>query len=279
MRDYRESVDFRPERLDEVQERLELIRGLKRKYGGSVQEVIDHREKAMIELEELQDSEEKLESLNNALEELKDRLTAKAQKLSKKRKTVADKIKSKVTAQLSELSMPDTRFSVLISHEKGDDTKDGFKATDSGIDNIEFMISPNIGEDLRPLSKTASGGELSRIMLALKVILAKGDNMPVLVFDEIDSGIGGKAAETVGQKLKTLSSGHQVICITHLPQIASHASNHLKIEKKVIKKRTQVEIARIEKGERTEEIARMLSGKISAASMKHAKEMLNKEHQ
>lgn len=278
LRDYKERLDFRPERLDEVQERLGLISGLKRKYGSSIQEMLDYREKAVIELEELQHSEEKLESLNNELEELKDRLTAKAQKLSKKRKTVAGKIESKVMAQLSELSMPDTRFSVLISHEKGDDTKDGLSATPNGIDNIEFMISPNVGEDLRPLAKTASGGELSRIMLALKVILAKGDNMPVLVFDEIDSGIGGRAAETVGQKLKVLSSGHQVICITHLPQIASHAGVHLKIEKKVIKKRTQVDIARIEKDKRTEEIARMLSGRISPASMKHAKEMLGKGH-
>jgi len=278
LRDYKNSMDFRPERLDEIQNRLEIIRGLKRKYGGSVQEVIDYWDKAVIEIEELQDSEEKLEGFNNELEELKGRLTDSARKLSEKRKSVAGKIESKVEAQLAELSMPDTRFSIQITHEKGDDTKDGLKAAPTGIDNIEFLISPNVGEELRPLAKTASGGELSRIMLALKVILAKGDSMPVLVFDEIDTGVGGRAAETMGQKLKALSSGHQVICITHLPQIASHAEEHLRIEKMVENKRTKVRIARIEKHERTEEIARMLGGKISSASMKHAKEMLGKGH-
>lgn len=278
LRDYKDSMDFRPERLDQVQERLEFIRGLKRKYGNSVQEIIDRRENALIELEELQDSEEKLEGLNKELEELKVSLTDTAHKLSKKRRSAAGRVESKVEAQLSELSMPDTNFSIQMTHEKGDDTTDGLKASNNGTDIIEFLISPNVGEELRPLSKTASGGELSRIMLALKVILAKGDSMPVLVFDEIDTGVGGRAAETMGQKLKTLSSAHQVICITHLPQIASHASEHLRIEKKVEKKRTKVSIARIEKDERTEEIARMLGGKISAASMKHAKEMLCKGH-
>jgi DNA repair protein RecN (Recombination protein N) len=276
LRDYKDGLDYDPERLEQRQERLELIKNLKRKYGNNIQEVLDYREKAAVELEELQHSGEKQETLKSELDVQKKRLTETAQRLSKKRGATAKKIESKVEAELSELSMSDTRFSVQMTHEKGDDTTDGFKVTHRGIDNIEFLIAPNIGEDLRPVSKIASGGELSRVMLALKGILAKGDNIPVLIFDEIDAGIGGSAAETVGQKLNNLASSHQIISITHLPQIASHADSHLKIEKKIKGKRTIVEISKIEKDERTEEVARMLSGKISDASIKHAKEMLKK---
>ncbi|HDH34595.1 MAG TPA: DNA repair protein RecN, partial [Nitrospirae bacterium] len=263
LRDYKDSLDFDPGRLEQVQERLELIKRLGKKYGGSVREILEFREKAVEELEGLRHSEEELGSMKEDLERSKAVLTKKAGQLSKKREKISKKIETEVIAQLNELSMPDTKFSVRITHESGDDTTDGLKARSSGIDRIEFLISPNVGEDLKPLSKIASGGELSRIMLALKVIMAKGDEMPVLVFDEIDAGIGGRTAETVGFKLKGLSSYHQVLCITHLPQIASFADVHLKIEKKAGKERTTVEIKRINKDERTEEIARMLGGKIS----------------
>ena len=281
LRDYKDSLNFNPERLEEIQTRLELIKGLKKKYGGSIQEVLDYREKGLRELDELQHSEEKLETLNAELKKLKNILTEKAQHLSKQRKVVAKKIEQQVVSELSSLSMPDTRFSIQITQEAGDETADlpdgqagGFKANSKGIDKVEYLISPNIGEELKPLSKIASGGELSRVMLALKGILAKGDKIPVLIFDEIDAGIGGRAAETVGQKLKSLSSSHQIICITHLPQIASYADTHLKIEKKIKAKRTTVEVRKIEKDERTVEIARMLSGDSSEVSIKHAKEML-----
>ncbi len=274
LRDYKDSLNFNPERLEEIQTRLELIKGLKKKYGGNIQEVLDYREKGLRELDELQHSEEKLETLNAELKKLKNILTEKAQHLSKQRKVVAKKIEQQVVSELSSLSMPDTRFSIQITQEAGDETADDFKANSKGIDKIEYLISPNIGEELKPLSKIASGGELSRVMLALKGILAKGDKIPVLIFDEIDAGIGGRAAETVGQKLKSLSASHQIICITHLPQIASYADSHLKIEKKIKAKRTTVEVRKIEKDERTVEIARMLSGDSSEVSIKHAKEML-----
>ena len=274
LRDYKDSLNFNPERLEEIQTRLELIKGLKKKYGGSIQEVLDYREKGLRELDELQHSEEKLETLNAELKKLKNILTEKAQHLSKQRKVVAKKIQQQVVSELSSLSMPDTRFSIQITQEAGDDTADDFKANSKGIDKVEYLISPNIGEELKPLSKIASGGELSRVMLALKGILAKGDKIPVLIFDEIDAGIGGRAAETVGQKLKSLSASHQIICITHLPQIASYADTHLKIEKKIKAKRTTVEVRKIEKDERTVEIARMLSGDSSEVSIKHAWEMI-----
>ncbi|MBI5664870.1 MAG: DNA repair protein RecN [Nitrospirae bacterium] len=209
LRDYKDGIDFSPSRLDTVQERLEMLKGLKRKYGADIQAVIDYKEKAVSELEDLQSSEEKLGTLKTELLALKNRLTETANGLSNKRKTVAKKIESKVVAELAELSMPGTKFSIQITQEQGDDTSDGFKATHHGIDSIEFLISPNIGEELKPVSKIASGGELSRIMLALKGILAKGDNIPVLIFDEIDAGIGGRAAETVGQKLQSLASRHR----------------------------------------------------------------------
>ncbi len=276
LRDYKNNLDFNPQRLGQVQERLELIKKLAGKYGDGIQEILDYKENALMELEGLQHAGEKLETYRTGLEQLKCELTEKARLLSEKRKNSARKIETEVVAQLSELSMPDTEFSVRITHEKGEDTTDGLKASRSGIDNIEFLISPNIGEEPRPLSKTASGGELSRVMLALKVILAKGDKISVLIFDEIDAGIGGRAAETVGRKLKGLSSYHQVICITHLPQIAAYADRHLRIQKRVRQDRTTVEISQIEKGERTEEIARMLSGGISDVSIKHAEEMLKK---
>lgn len=276
LRDYKEELDFNPERLEEMQERLELIKGLKRKYGSSVAEILDYKEKAEGELDEIQQSDERLETLKAELEKLKNVLTEKAKLLSEKRNASARKIEQKVVSELAELSMPGTKFSISVTQEEGDDTIDGFRAGLKGIDRVEYFISPNVGEELKPLSKIASGGELSRIMLALKGILAKGDSIPVLIFDEIDAGIGGKTAETVGRKLKSLSSGHQVICITHLPQIASCADTHLKVEKKTKNKRTIIEIKKMEKDDRIMEIARMLSGGKSEVSIKHARELLGK---
>ncbi len=276
LRDYRESLDFDPQRLGQVQERLELIRKLAGKYGDTIEDILRYKENALVEIEGLEHAGERLENYRAGMEQLKRVLTEKARLLSEKRKKSAAKIEKEVVARLAELSMPDTEFSVRITHEKGEDTTDGLMASRTGIDNIEFLISPNIGEEPRPLSKTASGGELSRIMLALKSILAKGDRVSVLVFDEIDAGIGGMTAETVGRKLKGLSSYHQVICITHLPQIAAFADRHLKIRKMVRGDRTTVAIGTIEKDERTEEVARMLSGGISDVSIRHAEEILKK---
>ncbi len=276
LRDYKDEIDFSPERLAGVQERLELIKGLARKYGSDVNEIIAYRDRAMIELEELEHSEEVLESFLAESKDIKKQLSRAAHSLSDKRRAVSAKIEAGVEAELAGLSMTGTKFAIQLDRAEGDDTEDGLKSTVTGIDNIEFLISPNIGEGLKPVSRIASGGELSRIMLALKSILAKGDNLAVLIFDEIDAGIGGIAAEAVGRKLHDLASRHQIISITHLPQIASYAGTHLKIEKKVNNKRTTVEVRRIEKEERTREVSRMLSGKTSAASLKHAREMLNK---
>jgi DNA repair protein RecN (Recombination protein N) len=276
LRDYREQINFEPERLNEVHNRLELIKTLKRKYGGNIESILDFKERAGKEIHVLQHSEEKLGTLAKRLEEGRAILTEKARILSKKRKTISKKIEQQVISTLSKLAMPDTKFSIHIMQERGDDTTDGMKATSKGTDKVEYLIAPNIGEEMRPLSKIASGGELSRTMLALKGTMAKGDRIPTLIFDEIDAGIGGKAAEAVGQRLKRLSSNHQTICVTHLPQIASYADTHLKIEKNIRQKRTTVAITMVEGQEREKEIARMLSGDHSEVSVKHAREMLRK---
>jgi DNA repair protein RecN (Recombination protein N) len=278
LRDYKEGLDLSPQRLDAVQERLHLIGGLKRKYGDSIEEILKYKEGAEAELNGLEHSEERLEGLETEIERLKNVFTERAQRLSKKRKEAAKRLEHQVMKELSMLSMAESRFSIHIRHEEGDDTTDGLRTTPSGIDHIEFLISPNKGEELKPLSKIASGGELSRIMLALKGILTRGDSIPVIVFDEIDAGIGGMAAESVGRKLKELSRTHQVICITHLPQIASYADCHLRITKVTKGKRTSVQVERIDKEERVAEIARMLSGDISDVSLKHAREMIKKHN-
>lgn len=275
LRDYRERLNISPQRLDSLQERLHLISGLKRKYGDSIEDVLRYKDRIEAELGELEHSEERLEGLKIEIDELRKRFTEKAHELSRKRREVSRRLEHKIINELSVLSMADSQFKIDIRQEEGDDTTDGLRAMQRGIDYVEFLISPNKGEELRPLTKIASGGELSRIMLALKGILTKGD-VPVLVFDEIDAGIGGMTAETVGRKLKALSDEHQVICITHLPQIASFADRHLMIRKRIKGGRTTVEVKRVEGKDRIEEIARMLSGDTTDTSLKHAKELLKK---
>jgi DNA repair protein RecN (Recombination protein N) len=276
LRDYKEGLEFNPDRLEEIEARLELIKNLKRKYGGSIKEILGYRENAIIELGKLQHSGERIDYLKKEMKRIGREVSQMAQHLSGKRKAASREIENSVIAELGSLSMPDTRFSIKITQEPSHEGPCNCRLYPWGIDSVEYLISPNIGEELRPLSKVASGGELSRIMLALKSILTRGDRIHVLIFDEVDAGIGGKTAEFVGLKLKKLSHDRQVICITHLPQIATYADNHLKIEKKVRAKRTTVEIKKMEKTERASEIARMLSGDTSHVSLKHAKELLKK---
>jgi len=273
LRDYRGRLNFSPQRLDSLQERLHLMSELKRKYGNSIEEILRYKDKIEDEVENLEHSRERLEGITKEIEEVRRVFTQKAANLSKKRRDISKRLEREVIEELSMLSMNDSQFVINIRQEKGDDTTDGLRATQTGIDDVEFLISPNKGEEIRPLARIASGGELSRIMLALKGILARGD-VPVLVFDEIDAGIGGMTADTVGKRLKGLSREHQVICITHLPQIASYADRHLKIQKRVKGERTIVEVKSLGGDERIAEIARMLSGKITDTSLHHAREML-----
>jgi DNA repair protein RecN (Recombination protein N) len=272
---YAEKVEFDPDRLEQIGDRLDLIQKLKKKYGGTIDEVVAFGERAAAELERMERSTEEIARLQKEVQTIKSGLTSQAQTLTKKRGSAARDLEKKVEAELTHLGMKKTVFTVKITQEPGDDTLDGHKLGPRGADRVEFLISPNPGEEPKPLAKTASGGELSRIMLALKTILVEGDPIPTLVFDEVDAGIGGAVAEEVGKKLKRVAAKRQVFCITHLPQIASMAASHYGVSKSVKKDRTSTEVRLLDKQERVDEIARMLGGKtITDATITHAQEMI-----
>ena len=279
--DYEKSLEFNPERLQEIDDRLDLINTLKRKYGSTIDDVLRLREELDKELDTIVHFDERIQEIEKELKDLEDLLRKNALELSGKRAEIAKKIESEVKKELKELGMGSIRFQVGFSFFPDgegfiecDGKKVGLK--DKGIDNVEFLFSSNVGEELKPLSKIASGGELSRMMLALKGILSRSDNIPVMVFDEVDAGIGGRIAEIVGLKLKKISRGYQVFCITHLPQIASQGDSHFKVTKEVVSKRTVARIKELEKKEKIEEIARMSGGKeITETTRKYAKELLD----
>lgn len=264
----KEKINYDPLLQQEVEERLALIESLKRKYGNTVEEILDYGEKARLKLEEVTDTEALLKKLKVELDELDQTLYQKASLLHKMRVDAAVELKEKVTAQLRGLEMTKAEFEVDIQFDK---TR---KYTDQGLDSIEFLISPNPGEGLKPLNKIASGGEMSRIMLAIKTILADVDDIHVLIFDEIDTGVSGMAALKVGQKLLEVSRKHQVICITHHAQIASLAKAHYYISKKVDGNRTAAQVLKLTEQNRETEIARLLSGNSSESTRKLAREMI-----
>jgi DNA repair protein RecN (Recombination protein N) len=269
--------EFDPQRLEQIGDRLDLIQKLKKKYGNTIEEIIDFGANAAASLERMERSTEEIENLKSGIQEIKFGLTDKANQLTKKRKAAARELEKKVEAELSHLGMKKTTFTVMITQEPGGDTFDGLKLGPRGADRVEFLISPNPGEEPKALTKIVSGGELSRIMLALKTILVEGDSIPTLVFDEVDAGIGGAVAEEVGKKLKRVASKRQVFCITHLPQIASMAGSHYGVTKSVKKERTNTEVRLLDEQERVDEIARMLGGKtITEATIKHAEEMIER---
>jgi len=272
LRSCRDRYNVDPGRLDQVEERLELIRRLSKKYGEGIKDILEYRSRAAEELATLTASDERLHGLEEELKDLNEKLNSAAVTLSEKRKKTAGKIESLIEKNLKDLAFGSAKFMIDIRQELTQDGKP--KISSNGMDRIEFLFSANAGEPLKPLSKTASGGELSRIMLCLKTILADVDNVPVLIFDEVDAGIGGKTAESVGHKLVNISSKHQLICITHLPQIARHADSHLRIEKVQKKNSVAVEINQLSGEERSEEIARMLSGTVTDISKRHAEELL-----
>jgi DNA repair protein RecN (Recombination protein N) len=274
---YHTRVESDPQRLEQIGDRLDLIQKLKKKYGNTIDEVIDFGVQASAALVIMEQSTEEIERLKSAIQAVKFGLTDKANQLTKKRRAAARELEKKVETELSHLGMKKTTFTVKITQEPGGDTLDGLKLGPRGANRVEFLISPNPGEEPKPLAKIASGGELSRIMLALKTILVEGDSIPTLVFDEVDAGIGGAVAEEVGKKLKRVASKRQVFCITHLPQIASMAGSHYGVAKSVKKDRTSTEVRLLEKQERVDEIARMLGGKtITEATIKHAEEMIER---
>ncbi|HWR17262.1 MAG TPA: DNA repair protein RecN [Terriglobales bacterium] len=271
--DYAESVNASPERLAEVEDRLAVIDRLKRKYGASVEEVIAYGDDVTRKLNEIENKDEVLRKLKQEQSTAGQKYLAAARVLSKQRYESARKLEKLVEAEVNDLAMK-VRFKVDVT---GSDDEANWST--SGFDRVQYMIATNAGEPLRPLEEIASGGELSRVMLSLKVVAEAGKSKKksqrTLVFDEIDIGIGGRAAEAVGKKLKTLSHVNQVICITHLPQIASFADQHYVIEKREADGRTKTAVRLLTDAGRTEEIARMLSGaKLTEASRKHAEQLL-----
>ena len=275
MRGFREKYNVDPDRLEAVDDRLELIRKLEKKYGEDIKEIINYRDKAAEELNVIECSDEKLASIQTELRLKQDAMLQAAELLSAKRSKSARKIEALIIANLKDLAFGDPSFKIELCQEKDYDNK--YIINSHGMDRVEFMFSANPGEPLKPLSRIISGGELSRVMLALKSILAEVDSLPVLIFDEVDAGIGGRTAESVGKKLRAIAGKHQLLCITHLPQIASLGDFHLKIEKKDKDKRVTVDVKKIEGRERRDEIARMLSGTSTETSLKHAEELLGRE--
>ncbi len=272
---YLSNLVFNPERVEEVQERLSLIYKLTKKYGGTIKAVLQYAETAEAQLEGLSKSEEGKAELENAIGVLEAEIIKLGRILSEKRRAAASALQKNVEAVLAHLGMSKTKFQVYVQthpYEGGKRTANQF-----GFDDIEFMISPNIGEPLRPLAKIASGGELSRIMLALKTVLTAGDEADTLIFDEIDTGIGGEVAVNVAVHMKNLSKKKQILCITHLAVIASNADNHIKIEKNTVGQMTRTSAHAVSGKNRLEEIARMLAGdELSEASLKHAEELIEK---
>ncbi len=271
---FRERQDCSPERLENIEERLSQIEKLKRKYGSTIQEILSHLMKVKKEVEELSTSQEKLEDLTKAMEFKFKEYQAKAKSLSVLRKKEARKLEKQIEEEIIHLGMKKAKVKIDIrSSPPHAEAMGRIKGT--GTEEVEFLISPNPGEDLRPLRKIASGGELSRVMLALKSIGRETERLKTLIFDEIDAGIGGKTAEFVAQKLKSLSCRHQVMCVTHLPQIASFAPHHYRIDKQVSKNRTFTYVKKLTHEERVVEIARLLAGsRITETTLRNAREML-----
>jgi len=277
LRDYAEGINASPERLAEIEDRLALLDRLKRKYGKTVAEVIAFGEDVARKLAEVEDRDEILKTLRAALDEAVKAYQSAAAALSADRKASATKLAKLAEAQINSLAMK-VRFEVAVTASEQQSNW-----TSSGWDQVEYRIATNPGEPMKPLHEIASGGEMSRVMLALKVSVEEGAVKPkkkmptprTLVFDEIDIGIGGRAAEAVGQKLKSLSRGQQVLCVTHLPQIAAFADQHFVVEKREADGRTKMQIRLLDDRARTHEVARMLSGAtVTETSLQHAAQMI-----
>ena len=278
---YKDEIDLDSQKLKEVEGRLNLINSLKSKYGSTIEEILEYRQKVYQELEDIDYSEDKVKKLKEELDFLENKISAISQHLNTNRRKIAEDLEKMVIRELEDLNMKKCRFKVSINNYEDDNGIEvegkKYKVGLKGIDDIEFMISPNLGERLRPLARIVSGGEVSRIMLALKSILSEVDQVPTLIFDEIDSGVGARLGEVIAQKLKALSKKRQVICVTHLPQIACRAGRHFYIEKYILNNQTGIKLIEMKGKERIKEIARMLDGsQMSEITIQHAQKMLDR---
>jgi DNA repair protein RecN (Recombination protein N) len=270
---YIDKVDVNPERLQELEERLNLLQSLKRKYGATLAQVIAFGDDAKQKLQSLEQRDEELARLNAALAKLDSDLLRAGKDLSAKRKKVIPQLGKAVSKQLSDLGFKQSKFDVAITTiSQNEFTEHGARST-TGLDSVEFQFAPNPGEPAKPLRAIASSGELARVMLALKTVLAAEDEIPVLVFDEVDANVGGETANAVGEKMRQIADKRQVLCITHLPQVAASGTAHYVVSKQVKDGRTISEISLLNKKERVTELTRMLGGQTDAAR-KHAEALL-----
>ncbi|MGG1515243.1 DNA repair protein RecN [Paenibacillus oryzisoli] len=279
LRDYRDEIEFNPSRLDFIEQRLDSITTLRRKYGENIPEILAYLEKIKAEVDTIENKDEYVQKLEQKLAAAGAELAVHALDLSKLRRRIAEDLARQIEHELRDLQMERTQFRVQIDQtpdERGIEVE-GVKVrfNRQGIDQVEFMMAPNPGEPLRGLSKIASGGELSRIMLAMKAIFARIDQIPVLVFDEVDTGVSGRAAQAIAEKMAVLSAACQVFSITHLPQVASFADVHFYIRKEIDQERTYTRVQDLPESGRIEELARMLGGvEVTETTLHHAGEML-----
>jgi len=279
IRNYSEAIEFNPNKLFQVEERITLINNFRHKYGDSIEDIQNFKRAATIELEAITTAEERILELENKLTQLHDTLTIQGGTLSKKRRNAADSLQTSIEIELSDLRMSQAR--IKIDFQQKEDNKsiklpDGIRtAFDSkGFESVEFLIETNPGEGFKPLVRIASGGEKSRFMLALKNVLARADLVPTLIFDEIDQGIGGRVGAIVGEKLWSLSKKHQVMCITHLPQLAAFGKQHFKVDKAFDSGRTITKVESISGENRKKELAQML-GVVSVGTLQSAQEIVD----
>ncbi len=277
--EYKDSVDFDSQQLQEFEDRLSLINHLKQKYGSKLTDILFYRDALQKQLNSIEDNQEKIETLTIEKEEYEKKLAELSLELSKQRNLIARMLEKDIIKELNELNMKNCNFKIQIKQKEdknGIKVKDKlFKITSRGIDLIEFFIASNAGEKEKPLADIISGGEVSRIMLGLKSILSKADKIPTMIFDEIDSGVGARLGEVIATKLSKISHNHQVIAVTHLPQIACRANLHLYISKYVHNNKTGIQLKRLIGDEQLEEIARMLDGEqYGSISVEHARKML-----
>jgi len=267
LRDYSDNLSYDPYKLEQLEERINLLDKLRRKYGATLEGILESLEKFRKDLNSIENADENLKLLEEKIQKLDVKTDDLAQKLSASRKKFAKKLSTLIEAELHDLAMPNARYSVAVANKQKDL---------AGADEVEFLISANPGESLKPLAKIASGGEISRVMLAIKAIFAKSDSVNTVIFDEIDTGISGPTLQSVADKMKKLSASHQIICITHNPIIAAAADKHLHVEKHQDLLSTKVIIKELSFDERVEILAKIASGAVNESSKSFARELLSK---
>ena len=275
LRDLEGELDFSPDELDRLESRLDVIYRLKKKYGPTVADMLDYLERCRRELEQIQDADDTIQKLEKELEGARAEAGRRGEALSKARQQAARELQSRVQEELRQLDMPKVRFQVEFAPVSGEDGMD-----ETGLDRVQFLMSANVGEGLRPIQKVASGGELARIMLALKNVLAEDDGIGTLVFDEVDTGVSGRAAQKVAEKMADVARRKQVLCVTHLPQIAAMADTHFSVEKGERDGRTYTNVERLDREGRREELARLVGGaSVTQALLDGAAELLQQADQ